>query len=58
MTPWSAPEYIPSDNGPEFIAKELQRWLAENNIKTNYIGPESPWQNGFLESFHGRFRHE
>jgi transposase InsO family protein len=53
-----APEYIRSDNGSEFIAKELQRWLADNKIKTIYIEPGSPWQNGFVESFHGRFRDE
>ena len=53
-----APEYIRSDNGSEFIAKEIQRWLEENNIKTIYIEPGSPWQNGFVESFHGRFRDE
>jgi putative transposase len=53
-----APEYLRSDNGPEFIAKEVQRWLAENRIKTIYIEPASPWQNGFVESFHGRFRDE
>ena len=53
-----APEYLRSDNGPEFIAKEVQRWLAENDIKTLYIEPASPWLNGFVESFHGRFRDE
>lgn len=53
-----APEFIRSDNGSEFIAKALQRWLAENQIKTIYIDPGSPWQNGFVESFHGRFRDE
>jgi transposase InsO family protein len=53
-----APKYLRSDNGPEFIAKEVQRWLAENRIKTIYIEPGSPWQNGFVESFHGRFRDE
>ena len=53
-----APQYLRSDNGPEFIAKEVQRWLAENQIKTLYIDPGSPWQNGFVESFHGRFRDE
>lgn len=51
-------EYLRSDNGPEFIAKEVQRWLAENQIKTIYIEPASPWQNGFIESFHSRFRDE
>lgn len=53
-----APEYLRSDNGSEFIAREVQRWLAENRIKTIYIEPASPWQNGFVESFHGRFRDE
>jgi putative transposase len=53
-----APEFLRSDNGSEFIAKIVQRWLAENHIKTIYIGPGSPWQNGFVESFHGRFRDE
>ena len=53
-----APEYIRSDNGPEFIAKAVQTWLKENQIKTLYIEPGSPWQNGYVESFHGRFRDE
>src|SRR5580693_9897516 len=53
-----APQYLRSDNGSEFIAKEVQRWLAQNQIKTIYIEPASPWQNGFVESFHGRFRDE
>ena len=53
-----APEYLRSDNGSEFIAKIVQQWLAENHIKTIYIEPGSPWQNGFVESFHGRFRDE
>ena len=49
---------IRSDNGSEFIANELQAWLAREKIKTIYIEPASPWQNGFVESFHGRFRDE
>ncbi len=53
-----APDYLRSDNGLEFIAREVQRWLAEKKIKTIYIDPGSPWQNGFVESFHGRFRDE
>ena len=52
------PEYIRSDNGPEFIARELQRWLKANDIKTIYIEPGCPWQNGYAESFNGRFRRE
>ena len=53
-----APQYLRSDNGPEFIAEAVQRWLRDNQIKTIYIDPGSPWQNGFVESFHGRFRDE
>ena len=53
-----APAFLRSDNGPEFIAKEVQQWLAENHVKTIYIEPGSPWQNGFVESFHGRLRDE
>lgn len=53
-----APEYLRSDNGSEFIAKIVQQWLEDKEIKTIYIEPGSPWQNGFVESFHGRFRDE
>ena len=53
-----APEYLRSDNCSEFIAKVVQRWLATNRIKTIYIDPGSPWKNGFVESFRGRFRDE
>jgi transposase InsO family protein len=52
------PEYLRSDNGPEFIAQAVQQWLRDHQIKTIYIDPGSPWQNGFVESFHGRFRDE
>ena len=53
-----APEYLRSDNGSEFIAKIVQRWLAENRIKTLYIDPGSPWQNGLNERFNGTLRDE
>ena len=53
-----APAYIRSDNGPEFIAKSLQAWLADQRIKTLYIDPGCPWQNGYVESFHNKFRRE
>lgn len=53
-----APEFIRSDNGSEFIAHDLQHWLADQHIKTIYITPASPWENGFVESFHSRFRDE
>ena len=56
--PLGSPAYLRSNNGPEFIAKKIQQWLAANQIKTIYIEPGSPWQNGFVESFHGRLRDE
>ncbi len=53
-----APQYIRSDNGPEFIANAIQEWLKDNKIKTLYIDPGCPWQNGYVESFHSRLRDE
>jgi len=50
------PKYIRSDNGPEFIAKELRSWLSGIRVKTAYIGPGSPWKNFFCESFNDTFR--
>lgn len=56
---YGQPQYIRSDNGPEFIAGKLQDWLgSEPQIKTLYIDPGSPWQNGYIESFNGRLRDE
>jgi len=52
------PSHIRSDNGPEFIAKALRKWLAESGVKTLYIEPGAPWQNGFNESFNGKLRDE
>jgi putative transposase len=53
-----APAHIRSDNGSEFIARILQRWLAQRQVKTLYIEPGSPWQNGHVESFNGSLRDE
>ena len=53
-----APQFLRSDNGPEFIAHAVKVWLASKQTQTYYIDPGSPWQNGFRESFHGRFRDE
>ena len=53
-----APEHLRSDNGPEFIAHAVKAWLAGRQTQTYYIDPGCPWQNGFRESFHGRFRDE
>lgn len=50
------PEYIRSDNGSEFIAKELRSWLSGIGVKTAHIEPGSPWENGFCESFNGTIR--
>lgn len=52
------PKCIRSDNGPEFVAKAVQRWLDQVNVEALYIEPGSPWQNGYAESFHSRFRDE
>ena len=52
------PKHIRSDNGPEFIAQAIQDWLKPMNVETLYIEPGSPWQNGYAESFHSRFRDE
>jgi putative transposase len=53
-----APRFLRSDNGPEFLAKVLTTWLAAQGASTVYIEPGSPWQNGFGESFNGKFRDE
>jgi len=53
-----APEHIRSDNGPEFVAKELQRWLERAAVRTLYIQKASPWENGYVESFNGKLRDE
>ena len=52
------PEYIRSDNGPEFIAAPLQEWLTRVGIKPIQIYPGSPWENGYNERFNGTLRHE
>jgi transposase InsO family protein len=52
------PEHIRSDNGPEFIAKELRKWLGNLGTRTLYIEPGSPWENGYCESFNGKLRDE
>lgn len=53
-----SPEYLRSDNGPEFIAKQVRTWLTEHGSATIYITPGHPWENAYEESFHGRFRDE
>ena len=53
-----APRYLRSDNGPEFVARAVLRWLLTAQIETAFIDPGKPWQNGVDESFNGKFRNE
>ena len=50
------PAHIRSDNGSEFIATAVQKWLGQIGVKTLYITPGSPWENGYNESFNGSLR--
>lgn len=52
------PEHIRSDNGPEFVAIAVRTWLARLGVKTLFIEPGSPWENGYCESFNGKLRDE
>ncbi len=52
------PEYIRSDNGPEFTARLIRVWLDRVDVDTLFIEPGSPWENGYVESFNGKFRDE
>ena len=52
------PDYIRSDNGSEFTSKDVQKWLSQVGVKTAYITPGSPWENGFNERFNGSLRDE
>jgi len=52
------PDYIRSDNGAEFTSKSVREWLAKVGVKTLFIEPGSPWENGYCESFNGKLRDE
>ena len=52
------PEHIRSDNGPEFTAKAVREWLVRLGVRTLFIEPGSPWENGYIESFNGKLRDE
>ena len=52
------PAYIRSDNGPEFVAEKVRKWITAVGAKTAFIEPGSPWENGYCESFNARFRDE
>jgi putative transposase len=53
-----APDFIRSDNGSEFTAHIVREWLGRLGVKTLYIEPGSPWENGYIESFNGKLRDE
>ncbi|MBF0511802.1 MAG: IS3 family transposase, partial [Candidatus Omnitrophica bacterium] len=52
------PQYLRSDNGPEFIARRVRFWLKRQGVDTLFIEPGSPWENGYIESFNGKLRNE
>ena len=52
------PQQIRSDNGPEFVAKMVRRWLERSDVKTLFIAKGSPWKNGYVGSFNGELRDE
>lgn len=54
----NAPVFLRSDNGSEFTAETVQTWLAEKKVGPAFIPPGQPWKNGFIESFHDKFRDE
>ena len=58
MLAHAVPEHIRSDNGPESVAEKVRNWLSAVGAKTMYIEPGSLWENGYCESFNGKFRDE
>jgi len=52
------PQFIRSDNGPEFVARLVREALEHLGVQTAYIEPGSPWENGYIESFNGKLRDE
>jgi len=52
------PKHIRSDNGAEFTARSIRKWLNRLGVKTLFIEPGSPWENGYIESFNGKLRDE
>lgn len=52
------PDYLRSDNGPEFTASKVREWVKRVEVKTLFIEPGSPWENGYIESFNGKLRDE
>jgi putative transposase len=58
MVTRGVPEHIRSDNGPEFAATAVREWLRRVGVRTLFIEPGSPWENGYVESFNGKLRDE
>ena len=52
------PDHIRSDNGSEFTSRSVRNWLERLGVKTLFIEPGSPWENGYIESFNGKLRDE
>jgi putative transposase len=52
------PDYLRSDNGSEFTAELIRSWLKRLGVKTLFMEPGSPWENGYIESFNGKLRDE
>ncbi len=53
-----APEFIRSDNGPEFASNAVKKWLKASDVETLFVAPGSPWENGYVESFNSKLRDE
>ena len=58
VIPRGTPDSIRSDNGPEFTTHRVRDWLENVGVKTLFMEPDSPWENGFIASFNGKFRDE
>ena len=58
MATRGVPDHVRSDNGPEFTAGVVREWLGRVGVRTLYIEPGSPWENGYVESFNGKLRDE
>jgi len=55
---YGSPQYLRSDNGPEFVAKAIQDWTKQQQVDSIYITPDSPWEQARVESFHDKLRDE
>lgn len=58
MATRGVPRHVRSDNGSEFASKQVREWLNKVGVKTLYIEPGSPWENGYVESLNGKLRDE